>query len=577
MAVQTSPAQAAEQVAGRLAGFPGAEVNMTPAGWVTVRVPREHWTDLARLVRDDPGLGFDFLSAVTAVDRGAAGFEVVAHLEAMASGQQLAIRTTCPRDDARVPSVTPLWPTANWHEREAWDLMGVRFEGHPDLRRILLREDWVGHPLRKDYVDRRLPRQRQTREGYDPGRLNTTAFDVEEGTGATDGTATPAPERAGGAARQVLDVPDTYAPRTPSGVTVNMGPQHPSTHGVLRLVVEIDGEKVLRCDPDIGFLHRCFEKIAEGLPFPSVIPYTDRTDYLAAMTNELAYALAVEELFGIEVPPKAQALRVLVAELQRIASHLVWFGAMSLDLGAVTPFLYAWREREKLLDIFETLSGARMMFHYVRIGGTRNDLPAGLDRQIRDFLDGFDACLAEYHAVLTGNPIFQARTRDLAVLPRDVAIAYGASGPTLRASGVAYDLRRAHPYSGYDRYDFAIPVGEKGDVLDRYTVRMEEMRQSARIARQALDGIPEGDFLGKLPRRWKAPAGEAYARVENPRGEVGVYVIGDGQSDHPYRVHWRAPSFVHLQLLPVLAPGVLIADVVAIIGSIDIILGEVDR
>ncbi|MBE3597702.1 MAG: NADH-quinone oxidoreductase subunit D [Limnochordaceae bacterium] len=566
-------AKAVERIRQR---YPGVEAQVLPSGWIEARVSRDQWLEFARGVREDPELAFDFLSNLSAVDRGDAGFEVVLHLEAMGSGMQMVARTTCPRDEARVPSVTSVWPTANWHEREAWDLMGVRFDGHPDLRRILLKDNWVGHPLRKDYVDRRLPRQRQTRASYRPDDPNTTTFDVPaEGVAfAGDGV-----HPAGGApVTRVLEVPDTYSPRIPpSGVEVNMGPQHPSTHGVLRLLAEIDGERIVRTVPDIGFLHRCFEKIAENLPYPSVIPYTDRTDYLSGMTNELAYVLAVEQLFGIEVPAKAQAIRVLVAELQRIASHLVWFGSMALDLGAVTPFLYAWREREKLLDIFETLSGARMMFHYVRLGGVRNELPSGLDGQIRKFLDSFDAYLAEYDEILTGNPIFQARTRDVAVLPAATAIAYGASGPVLRASGVAYDLRKTHPYSGYEQYDFSIPVGERGDVLDRYTVRMEEMRQSARIARQALEGLPEGEIMGKTPRRWKAPAGDAYSRVEAPRGELGVHVVSDGQGDRPYRVHWRAPSFVHLQLLPVLTPGLLIADVVAVIGSIDIVLGEVDR
>lgn len=556
------------------ARLPDAKVSALPSGWIQVQVPVEGYLPAAQRLRDDPELGFDFLANLTAVDRGAEGFEVVAHLESMASGAQVALHTRCPREPAVVPSLTPLWPAANWQEREVWDLLGVHFQGHPDLRRILLKPGWVGHPLRKDYVDRRLPRQRQTRATYRPEAVNTTTFDAA----VRDGSAQPpSAEAVATPPTRVLEVPDAYSPRPDSGVVVNMGPQHPSTHGVLRLVVQIDGERILSCDPDIGYLHRCFEKISESLPFPSVIPYTDRTDYLGGMANELAYCLAVEQLFGVEVPPKAQAIRVLVAELQRIASHLLWFGTFSLDLGATTPFLYAWREREQLLDIFEALSGARLMYHYVRIGGVRNDLTPGLDRQIRTFLSRFEHHLEEYHVLLTGNPIFQARTRDVAAIPAEVAIAYGASGPVLRGSGVVYDLRKNHPYSGYERYDFQVPVGERGDTLDRYNVRMEEMRQSARIVRQALDGLPEGDVMGKTPRRWKAPAQDAYSRVESPRGEVGVYVVGDGQSDRPYRLHWRAPSFIHLQLLPYVAPQLLIADMVAVIGSIDIVLGEVDR
>ena len=554
-----------ERVTGR---FPEVSGQVLPSGWVRLDVPRERLGEVARFLRDDPELRLDYLTNLTAVDRGDSGFEVVMHLESLGSGHQVAVYTRCPREDAVVPSVTPVWPSANWQEREAWDLMGVRFEGHPDLRRILLKPDWVGHPLRKDYVDRRLPRQRQTRATYRPDAPSTTTFDV-------DGQVVQAGPRT---ESHILEVPDTYAPRaSASGVTVNMGPQHPSTHGVLRLLLRIDGERVLDCDPDIGFLHRCFEKIAEGLPFPSVIPYTDRTDYLGGMANELAYCLAVEQLFGVEIPPRAQAIRVLVSELQRIASHLLWFGTFVMDLGATTPFLYAWREREQLLDIFEALCGARMMYHYVRVGGVRNDLPAGLDRQILAFLRKLDKNLDDWHSLVTDNPIFQARTQNIAIIPPDVAVAYGASGPVLRGSGVAYDLRKAHPYCGYERYQFQIPTGERGDILDRYNVRMEEMRQAARIALQALEGLPEGEFMGKTPRRWKAPAGDAYSRVESPRGEVGVYVVGDGQNERPYRVHWRAPSFIHLQLLPYVAPQCLIADMVAVIGSIDVVLGEVDR
>lgn len=358
-------------------------------------------------------------------------------------------------------------------------------------------------------------------------------------------------------------------------VVVSMGPQHPSTHGVLRVSVKLNGERIVDADPEVGFLHRCFEKISEGENFGQVIPHTDRTDYLAQMSNEFAVVTAFERLVGVTVPERAEYIRILCAELQRIASHLMWFGAMALDLGATTAFLYAWREREVILDLFEQLTGVRMMYNYFRIGGVRNELTENFLPGVVRFLDDFEGKLKEYHALVTGNPIFQARTKGIAIMDPATAIAWGASGPTLRGSGVNYDIRKDHPYSLYERFDFKVPLGTTGDVWDRYVVRMQEMEESVKILRQVIDGMPDGDVMGEVPRRIKAE-GDVYARVESPRGETGVYVVGKGD-DQAYRLHWRAPSFVHLQLLPVLGKGLLVADMVALIGSIDVVLGEVDR
>lgn len=356
---------------------------------------------------------------------------------------------------------------------------------------------------------------------------------------------------------------------------ISMGPQHPSTHGVLRVLLKVDGEVVTEANPDIGYLHRCFEKIAEKRTVPMIIPYVDRTDYLAAITSEWAFVLAVEKLMDIEVPERAEYIRVIIGELQRIASHLIAFGTFAMDLGATTPFLYSWRERENLLDIFHKLTGARMLYNYFRPAGVRNDLYDGFHDEVSHFLDELEDKLHEYHTLLTGGQIFESRTKGVGVLSAEDAIAYGASGPIIRASGVPYDVRKAHPYSVYDRFEFDVPISHDGDTYARYIVRMQEFHESIKIVRQALEQIPKGDFIGRAPRRMRME-GDAYARVESPRGEVGVYLVGDG-GEHPWRCHYRSPCFVHLQLLDHIGRGSLLADMVAIIASTDVVMGEVDR
>lgn len=359
-------------------------------------------------------------------------------------------------------------------------------------------------------------------------------------------------------------------------IMVNMGPQHPSTHGVLRLILELEGETVLRATPVLGYLHRSFEKICEGWTYPQIAPFVDRNDYLAGMNNEHAYCLAVERLMGIEIPERAEYLRVIAAELCRIASHLLWFGTFLADLGAFTPFLYAFREREMVYDLFEMLCGARMTYSYIRIGGVRNDLPEGFKEKTLEFLDHLARMMVEYEALVTKNPIFEVRTMGVGALKPEVAVAYAASGPMLRGSGIRWDVRKDDPYSVYDRFDFQVPVGKNGDCYDRYLVRMQEMVESSRIVRQALQDLPGGEIMARVPKVIRPPQGEVYSRVESPRGEIGVHIVSDG-SPKPYRLRWRSPCFCNLQLLPVLAPGHKVADVVAILGSIDIILGEVDR
>lgn len=360
---------------------------------------------------------------------------------------------------------------------------------------------------------------------------------------------------------------------------VNMGPSHPSTHGVLRVILRVDGETIVKAEPDVGFLHRCIEKLAENWTWQQVAPLADRTDYLASMTSELAYVIAVERLAGIEVPLRAQVIRVLMAELQRIASHLVWFGSFANDLGATTPFVYAIRERESILDLFEAVCGARLTYSYMRIGGVRNDLPKGFVEKTRDFLKLMPSRLREYETLLLKNAIFKARTKGVGKLTAEQAIALGASGPTLRGSGVDFDIRRDDPYAAYGRFEIAVPLGKTGDVYDRSICRFEEMRESLKIIEQTLSALaelPPGDVLAKVPRVLKPPVGDCYSRIESPRGEVGVYLVSTG-GPNPYRMKWRGPSFVHLESLPIMCEGYMVADVVANIASIDIVLGEVDR
>jgi NADH-quinone oxidoreductase subunit D len=360
-------------------------------------------------------------------------------------------------------------------------------------------------------------------------------------------------------------------------MVLNMGPQHPSTHGVLRVLLKLDGETVIDLDCDIGYLHRGVEKICEHDTYPMITPYFDRLDYVAAVAGDLVYVEAVERLLGLELPKRAQYLRVILAELQRIASHLLWLATHALDLGAATIFLYAFREREEILKLFENFIGARLTAHAFRIGGLQWDVYPEFERACRDFLDILPGRLEEYETILNENRIWLARTVGIGVLAAEDACAYGLTGPVLRASGVKYDVRRITPYSSYEDFDFEIPLGENGDTYDRYLVRMEEMRQSRRIILQALDGLPEGPVVAeKVPKIIKPPVGEIFHSNESPKGEIGVYVVSDG-TNKPYRLRVRPPCFVNLQALRQLSIGHLVADVVALIGTVDIVLGEVDR
>jgi NADH-quinone oxidoreductase subunit D len=364
-------------------------------------------------------------------------------------------------------------------------------------------------------------------------------------------------------------------------LTLNMGPQHPATHGVLRVEIKTDSEIVVDAIPHLGYLHRCFEKHAENLDYRGVIPFVDRMDYLAAMSMEWGYSLAVEKMLGTEVPKRAEYIRILVAELQRIASHLVYFGTYGIDMGAFTTFLYCFQDREEILRLFEELSGARMLYNYVWIGGVWNDINDDQLARVKKFVDRFEGELKKYHQLVGENKIFIERTANVGVLTKEQCFDYGATGPVLRGSGVNWDLRKNRPYGIYDKFEFDVVVGkgEKGtvgDCWDRYYVRIFEMFESIKIIRQVLEGIEEGPVMGKVPKIIKVPAGEIFLRTECPRGELGYHLISDGGKT-PYRLKVKSSCFTHVSMLPVIAPGQMVADLVASIGSIDIVLGEVDR
>jgi NADH-quinone oxidoreductase subunit D len=361
-----------------------------------------------------------------------------------------------------------------------------------------------------------------------------------------------------------------------SELLLNMGPQHPATHGVLRVKLKLDGERVLGSECVIGYLHRGVEKIAENRTYAQFTPYTDRMDYVAAVTNGMGYVEAVEKLLGVEIPPRAQYTRMILAELQRIASHLLWLGTHALDLGAMTPVFYTFREREEILKIFEKYCGARLTTHAFRIGGLQYDLYDGFEQDCLKFCDYLPPKIDEYEQLLTKNRIWINRTRGVGVLSAEDAVAYGVTGPVLRGSGVKWDIRKAQPYEAYDKVDFEVPTGAHGDTYDRYIVRIQEMRQCVRIIRQCVERLAPGPIFGKVGKVIKPPVGEVYHSVEAPKGELGYFVVSDG-STNPYRVRVRPPSFVNLEALDIMIRGHLIADVVAVIGTLDIVLGEVDR
>ena len=584
--------------------FPNAISNIAEfSGGTTITIPREALLETARLIRDDPSLCFQVLLDVTALDwlPREPRFDVLYSLISFQNKTRLRLRVQVSSEDAKVPSLTPIYPGANFYERECYDLFGITFDGHPFLQRILLPVDTVGHPLRKDMA-----------LGYEPIEFTHTYAEIQPDK--PNAVAPPKPSNvlgsSGGTPIQIpltLSEPVTpWSGGNPETMLINMGPHHPSTHGVLRVALEVDGERIVNALPDVGYLHTGIEKTAEYKTYLKAVPLFDRMDYLGTLFNNLGYCLAVEKLMDVDVPERAQIARVILCELQRVQSHLVAVGSQAMDIGAVTVMTYAFREREPILDLFEMVTGARMMTSFFRFGGLALDLPAGFSDAVRGILKMIPPRLKEYEDLLNKNPIWLQRTRGIAEYTREQALAYGVTGPMLRAAGVNWDLRKDMPYGGYEQYEFDVPVStrSKADVLECYYIRMEEMRQSLRIIEQGLQmfaktkGQPYVSNNRKVvppPKQelqtsmeslihhfklwtegFKPPIGYAYAWVESPRGELGFLVSSDG-TNMPHRVHVRTPSFANLQTLPFLAQGYYIADLVGIIAMTDIILGDVDR
>lgn len=565
--------------------FPETLVPDDRKGYEGFTIQPENLIKVTTALRDE--FGYDYLSSITGVDYLPEDkMEVVYHLYKSTGGSALVLKTQIPRADARVPSLVPVYPGAELQEREAWDLLGINFEGHPDLRRILMWEGFYGHPLRKDWQEAYFeedgkPFKSRWPEGNvwraeDKSQFNKN---VDYPAGFNPEAWVPEGETALYAGLGKMVKGGNGSDLKTDQVVVNLGPQHPSTHGVFRMVVTLDGETILALKPVMGYLHRNHEKIGERNTFLQNMPFTDRLDYLSSMSNNFGYALAVEKLMGIKPPERAEYLRVIMAELTRISNHLWAIGFLLNDLGAYfTPALYAIEERELILDVFEAVTGSRMMCNYFRFGGVARDLPSGIPEKIHNLVfDRLPRKIDELDLYLTSNEIIRSRGEGVGVLTPEQAIAFSAAGPVLRASGVPYDVRRADPYSIYDRFDFEVAVRYHGDVYDRYLIRMDEMRQSLRILQQAMRDLPEGSIQeGKPQYQVRVPAGEAYGRVEGPKGELGYYVVSTGKPN-PWRYHVRAPSFINLTGMETMCIGNKVADSVAILGSIDIVLGETDR
>jgi NADH-quinone oxidoreductase subunit C/D len=545
----------------------------------------ERLTSTMVKLRDD--LGYDYLSSITGVDYLLEGkMELVYHLRKSTGGSPLVIKAQLPRENPVISSLVSVYPGADFQEREAWDLLGIRFEGHPDLRRILLWEGFEGHPLRKDWKEPSFEEESKPFKSRWPAGHYVTANgkkpigkNVDFPAGFDPESWVPEPETAIYAGLEKMERVNEETGISTEHVIVNLGPQHPSTHGVFRMAAKLDGETVVGVKPVIGYLHRNHEKIGERNTYLGIMPYTDRLDYFNSMSNNFGYALAVEKLMGVIPPERAEYLRIMMAELTRIVNHLALIGFLMNDLGAYfTPFLYAFEERELILDIFEAVSGSRMMCNYFRFGGVARDLPDGVLDKVKDLVfDRLPRKIDDLDMYITSNEIIRHRAQGIGVLTPEQAIEYSASGPILRASGVPYDLRRAQPYSIYNRFDFDVAVRYHGDVYDRYLVRLDEMRQSLKILQQVVRDIPEGPIQeGKPQYLVRVPAGESYGCVEAPKGELGFYIISNGKPN-PWRYHVRAPSFINLTPLSSMCVGNKIADMVVILGSIDIVLGETDR
>lgn len=504
-------------------------------------------------------------------------FTLVYHLYSFDRNSFLRIKCELKGEFPSAPSITSLWVNADWYEREVFDMFGIRFDGHKNLRRILMPLTWEGHPLRKEHP------ARATEMG--PFRLYDEKVDREQ-------SALKFRPEDWGMARHSDDADFMF---------LNIGPQHPGTHGVLRLVLQLDGEDIVDLVPDIGFHHRGTEKMAERQSWHTYLPYTDRIDYLGGVNNNLAYLLAVEKLAGIDVPERAQVIRVMLCEFFRIASHLVWYGTFAQDVGQLSPVFYMFSDREKVFDIIEAICGGRMHPNWFRIGGVAQDLPKGWDTLVRSFVEYFPRKLREYDKMVMRNSIFKARTVGIGIYTVDEAIEWGVTGPGLRACGLEWDFRKKQPHSGYDRFDFEIPTASNGDCYDRAVVRVAEMWQSVRIIEQCLKNMPEGLYKSEHPLTtppikkhtmqdietlithflsvsWGPviPPGEAMSCIEGTKGAYSFYAVSDGHTS-PYRLRVRTPSFPHMQMMPYISRGYSVADILSILGAMDYVLADIDR
>jgi NADH-quinone oxidoreductase subunit D/NADH-quinone oxidoreductase subunit C/D len=606
--VTTQAPDVAATIAALQARFPGDVKPDDRKGYSGIIVNKEKLVEIATAIRDD--YGFNYLSSATAVDYLGQGdhLEMVYHAFSVpAGGPGLIFKAQTSRDNASIPSLIRVWPGADFQEREAYDLYGIRFPGHPNLKRILLWDGFEGHPMRKDwreayYEEENKPFDTRWPSGhvFRAEEYNPFGHNVKYPAGFTLDDFNPITEQELQLGMN-MGVQIEGDPNFPTDrVTVNLGPHHPSTHGVFRMMVSLNGETIEDLQPVMGYLHRNHEKIGERNTWFGNMPFTDRLDYICSMSNNLGYALAVEQLMGsqINVPYRAEVIRVLMVELTRIVNHLWAIGFLLNDLGAFfTPALYAIEAREYILDFFEATAGSRMMCNYMRFGGVFKDIPERIrsvanliNDRIRDMdtmgylkqliTERLPRVVDELDRFLTSSEIIISRTQGVGLLPPEMAIAYSAAGPLLRASGVPYDIRKAQPYSIYPELDFDVSVRYNGDIYDRYLIRMDEMRQSLRILAQILPRLEktkgESIFGGKSGYSIKVPAGESYGHVENPKGELGYYIVSTG-GGNPWRYHVRAPSFINLTPLGEMCKGHKVADVVAILGSIDIVLGETDR
>jgi NADH-quinone oxidoreductase subunit C/D len=552
----------------------------------TLWVARDRAFELLRFLKENVQRPYKMLYDLSAIDermkqhrdgQPASDFTVVYHLLSLERNEYVRIKAALAENHLTLPSITRIWPAANWYEREVWDMFGIGFDGHPHLRRILMPDSWVGHPLRKEHP------ARATEMG--PYQLSPTKELAEQDA--------------------LRFRPEDWGmSREHDGsdfIFLNLGPQHPGTHGVLRIALELDGEEIVNAIPQIGFHHRGAEKMGERQSWHSYIPYTDRVDYLGGVMNNLAYLTAVEKLAGIQVPHRAQVIRVMLAELFRIISHLVWYGTFAQDVGQMSPVFFTFNDRERAFSIIEAITGARMHPSWFRIGGVAADLPKGWDKMFRDFIKYLPPRLVEYDRTVMRNLIFRARTKGIGRFTTDEAVGWGVTGPNLRACGLDWDFRKRQPYSGYENFEFDIPTGQNGDCYDRAVVRIEEMRQSLRIIEQCVNDMPEGPYISDHPLAtppvkertmhdietlithflsvsWGPvmPVGEALGAIEATKGNNGYYLVSDG-STVSYRTRIRTPSFAHVQTLSLLAQGLMIPDLVAILGSLDFVLADIDR